>query len=335
MEEKNAHIDELVSKLLTEGLGKAECEELDAWMSRSDENRRYVMQCQEVWFSAIAEEESKRYDASKAYAAFHERIAESQRKEEKRSFLVKTFYRYAAVVAALVLVAIFSYRSGETNLKQSLAAMEVEVPLGSQSKLRLPDGTLVVLNAGSRIAYPQDFGVDSRRVELEGEGYFEVEHDAKKPFYVCSENLQVKVLGTKFNFRDYPDDEQAVVSLLEGKVALDNLMREEEELTLLPDERVVLDKRAGQMKKKIGRKEQVAAWTKGRLSFDEVPLGEVAKILERSYDVRIHFADEVLRSYRFYGNFSRTGQSLEDILEALEKTGKVHYTVSDREITLY
>lgn len=335
MEEKNEHIDELVAKLLTEGLGKAERMELDAWMSQSDENRKYVMQCQEVWFSAIGEEESKRYDAGKAYAAFHERVAESQRKEEERGFSIKTFYRYAAVVVALVLVAIFSYRSGETNLKQSLTAMEVEAPLGSQSKLRLPDGTLVVLNAGSRIAYPQDFGVDSRRVELEGEGYFEVEHDAKKPFYVCSENLQVKVLGTKFNFRDYPDDEQAVVSLLEGKVALDNLMREEEELTLLPDERVVLDKRAGQMKKEIGRKEQVTGWTQGRLSFDEVPLGEVAKILERSYDVQIEFADDSLKSYRFYGNFSRTGQSLEDILEVLRKTGKVRYTVSGRKITIY
>lgn len=335
MEGKNAHIDELVSRLLAEGLGKEERKELDDWMKQSDENRRYVMQCQEVWFSAIEEEESKRYDAGRAYAAFRERVAESQRKEEKRNFPWKTFYRYAAAVAALVLVAFFSYRSGETNLKHSLTAIEVEAPLGSQSKLRLPDGTLVVLNAGSRIAYPQDFGVDTRKVELEGEGYFEVEHNTEMPFYVSSANLRVKVLGTKFNFRDYPDDEQAVVSLLEGKVALDNLMREEAEMTLLPDERIVLDKRAGQMKKESGHDRQVTDWMQGRLSFDETPLGEVAKILERSYDVRIHFAGDALKSYRFYGNFSRTGQSLEDILEALEKTGKVRYAVSGREITLY
>ena len=112
-------------------------------------------------------------------------------------------------------------------------------------------------------------------------------------------------------------------------------MREEAEMTLLPDERIVLDKRAGQMKKESGHDRQVTDWMQGRLSFDETPLGEVAKILERSYDVRIHFAGDALKSYRFYGNFSRTGQSLEDILEALEKTGKVRYAVSGREITLY
>lgn len=335
MEEKNAHIDELVSKLLTEGLGKEEREELDNWMRQSDEHRKYVMQCQEVWFSALEEEETRRYDAGKAYAAFCERIAGLQFKEEKQGFPWKMVCRYAAAVAALVLVAFFSYRSGETNLKQSLTAIEVEAPLGSQSRLRLPDGTLVVLNAGSRIAYPQDFGVDSRKVELEGEGYFEVEHNAEIPFYVSSVNLQVKVLGTKFNFCDYPEDEKAVVSLLEGKVALDNLMRKEAEMTLLPDERIVLDKRAGQMKKESGHDKQVTGWVQGRLSFDETPLNEVVKVLERSYGVRIYFASEALKSYRFYGNFSRTEQSLEDILETLEKTGKVRYTVSDREITLY
>lgn len=335
MEEKNAYIDELVSKLLTEGLEKEERKELDDWMRQSGEHRKYVMQCQEIWLSAIEGHENKRYDVDKAYAIFCERVAESHQVGEKRSCLWKTFYRYVAVVAAVVLIAFFSYRIGETNLKQSLTAIEVEAPLGSQSRLRLPDGTLVVLNAGSRIAYPQDFGVDSRKVELEGEGYFEVEHNAEIPFYVSSVNLQVKVLGTKFNFCDYPEDEKAVVSLLEGKVALDNLMRKEAEMTLLPDERIVLDKRAGQMKKESGHDKQVTGWVQGRLSFDETPLNEVVKVLERSYGVRIYFASEALKSYRFYGNFSRTEQSLEDILETLEKTGKVRYTVSDREITLY
>ena len=335
MEERNAHIDELVSKLLAEGLGKEERKELDDWMKQSDEHRKYVMQCQEVWFSAVEEEETKRYDAGKAYAVFRERVAEFRDAEGKRGFSWKKLYRYVAGVAAIVLVAFFSYRSGETNLKQSLTAIEVEAPLGSQSKLRLPDGTLVVLNAGSRIAYPQDFGVDSRRVELEGEGYFEVEHNTEMPFYVSSANLQVKVLGTKFNFRDYPEDEKAVVSLLEGKVALDNLMRQEAEVTLRPDERVVLDKKEGRMKLESEHESQPIGWTQVYLSFDETPLGEVAKILERSYNVKIQITDESLKEYRFYGNFSRTGQSLEDILETLRKTGKVRYTLSDREITLY
>ena len=140
------------------------------------------------------------------------------------------------------LISFFSYRQGENNLQNALTQVEVEAPLGAQTRLRLPDGTLVVLNAGSRLVYPQDFGVDNREVELSGEGYFEVERNEKLPFHVQTSSLSVRVLGTKFNFRDYPNDEEAVVSLLEGKVALDNRLRAEAEMILLPNEQVTLDK---------------------------------------------------------------------------------------------
>lgn len=335
MKEKDAYIDDLISKLLTEGLREEERLKLDAWMAQSDENRRYVMECQEIWFSAVDASESERYDAGQAYKTFCYRIADSQRKKQKRIRLWKVFSQCAAV-AAIVLIAVFSYRYGGMNLQQSLTDIEVEVPLGAQSKIRLPDGTLVMLNAGSRIHYPQDFGVDNRKVELEGEGYFEVKQDSEKPFYVYSENLSVKVLGTKFNFRDYPEDEIAVVSLLEGKVGLDNLLRQEAEITLLPDERVVLDKRVGQMK--VETVKQIAMdsqWKDGKLSFDEMLLPEVATILERSYNVHIRLATDSLLGYRFYGSFNRTEQNIKDVLEVLKATRKMNYVLKGNEIVLY
>lgn len=192
-----------------------------------------------------------------------------------------------------------------------------------------------MLNAGSRLVYPQDFGVDNREVELSGEGYFEVERNEKLPFHVQTPSLSVRVLGTKFNFRDYPDDEEAVVSLLEGKVALDNRLQTEAEMILLPDEQVTLDKAEGHMKKVSTKVKNSLGWTSGRLFFDEMPLPEVVKILERSYDVRITLATDSLRNLRFYGNFSRGEQGIKDILEALEKTEKVCYIQNDKEITLY
>ena len=147
--------------------------------------------------------------------------------------------------------------------------------------------------------------------------------------------MSVRVLGTKFNFRDYPNDEEAVVSLLEGKVALDNRLRAEAEMILLPDEQVTLDKAEGHMKKETKEVKNVLEWTSGKLFFDELPLPEVVKILERSYDVHITFATDSLQDFCFYGSFSRGEQGIKDILEALEKTGKVRYTQKDREITLY
>lgn len=336
MEERNSHIDELIAAFLSKGLSKEAREELDAWIASSEANRRYFMQQQEIWFSAVQEEERMRYDADRAFETFRKRVAASTaQKQSKKVIDWKTIYKYAAAVLVVGLISFFSYRQGENNLQNALTQVEVEAPLGAQTRLRLPDGTLVVLNAGSRLVYPQDFGVDNREVELSGEGYFEVERNEKLPFHVQTPSLSVRVLGTKFNFRDYPNDEEAVVSLLEGKVALGNRLRAEAEMILLPDEQVTLDKAEGHMKKETKEVKNVLEWTSGKLFFDELPLPEVVKILERSYDVHITFATDSLRDFCFYGSFSRGEQGIKDILEALEKTGKVHYIQNEKEITLY
>lgn len=336
MEERNSHIDELIAAFLSKGLSKEAREELDAWIASSEENRRYFMQQQEIWFSAVQEEERTRYDADRAFETFRKRVAASTaQKQSKKVIDWKTIYKYAAAVLVVGLISFFSYRQGENNLQNALTQVEVEAPLGAQTRLRLPDGTLVVLNAGSRLVYPQDFGVDNREVELSGEGYFEVERNEKLPFHVQTPSLSVRVLGTKFNFRDYPNDEEAVVSLLEGKVALDNRLRAEAEMILLPNEQVTLDKAEGCMKKESTKVKNSLGWTSGRLFFDEMPLPEVVKILERSYDVHITFATDSLRNLRFYGSFSRDEQGINEILQALGKTGKVRYKQGNKEITLY
>ena len=282
------------------------------------------------------EEERTRYDADRAFETFRKRVeASTAQKQSKKVIGWKTIYKYAAAVLVVGLISFFSYRQGESNLQNALTQVEVEAPLGAQTRLRLPDGTLVVLNAGSRLVYPQDFGVDNREVELSGEGYFEVERNEKLPFHVQTPSLSVRVLGTKFNFRDYPNDEEAVVSLLEGKVALDNRLRAEAEMILLPNEQVTLDKAEKCMKKELTKVKNSLGWTSGKLFFDETPLPEVVKILERSYDVHITFATDSLRDFRFYGSFSRDEQGINEILQALEKTGKVCYKQENKEITLY
>ena len=338
MEEANGHIDELIVSFLSKELGREGMEELKAWIAASEENRAYFMRCQALWFSASQEEEAACYDVEKAYRKFCDRV--NARRERfsigRQGRTWRIWVRYAAVVVLAGMIACFSYWQGKNEWRDALGSIEVQAPLGSQTRICLPDGTWVVLNAGSRMVYGQDFGMDGREVFLEGEGYFEVAHNAESPFRVCSGNLQVRVLGTKFNFRDYPEDRNAVVSLVEGKVALGNKIRKEPEQFLMPDERIVLDKSDGRLEKE--RVEQIAAdvdWRNGMLSFDEVLLSEVIKVLERSYDVQIELATDSLAAYRFYGNFSCVEQSIKDVLEALAATGKVNYTLKGRNAVLY
>ena len=248
---------------------------------------------------------------------------------------LSAMWRYAAVVAVIIAVGYLSYWRGEVNVKDTFADISVEAPLGSKTKLYLPDGTLVWLNAGSRMTYSQGFGVDNRKVELEGEGYFEVTRNEKIPFYVKTKDLQLRVLGTKFNFRDYPEDHEVVVSLLEGKVELNNMLKSGKEALLAPDERAILNKSNGLMTVESVAASNASQWTDGYLFFDEELLPDIAKELERSYNVKIHIANDSLNNFRFYGNFVRREQNIQEVLDALASTEKIQYKIEERNITIY
>ena len=337
MEEENKHIDELIANYLTEGLDKNALDELKTCIAASAENQQYFICQREIWFSAVSREAASVYDKDKAFENFRNRV-ESQKEIQstsRRGFSLSALWRYAAVVAIIIAVGCISYWQGEVNVKDTFADISVEAPLGSKTKLYLPDGTLVWLNAGSRMTYSQGFGVDNRKVELEGEGYFEVKRNEKIPFFVKTKDLQLQVLGTKFNFRDYPEDHEVVVSLLEGKVGLNNLLREEKEAVLSPDERAVLNKANGLLTVESVTASNASQWTDGYLFFDEELLPDIAKELERSYNVKIHIANDSLKTFRFYGNFVRREQNIQEVLEALASTEKMQYKIEERNITIY
>ena len=337
MEEENKHIDELIANYLTEGLDKNALDELKTWIAASAENQQYFIRQREIWFSAVSREAASVYDKDKAFENFRNRV-ESQKEIQstsRRGFSLSALWRYAAVVAIIIAVGCISYWQGEVNVKDTFADISVEAPLGSKTKLYLLDGTLVWLNAGSRMTYSQGFGVDNRKVELEGEGYFEVKRNEKIPFFVKTKDLQLQVLGTKFNFRDYPEDHEVVVSLLEGKVGLNNLLREEKEAVLSPDERAVLNKANGLLTVESVIASNASQWTDGYLFFDEELLPDIAKELERSYNVKIHIANDSLKTFRFYGNFVRREQNIQEVLEALASTEKMQYKIEERNITIY
>ena len=337
MEEENKHIDELIANYLTEGLDKNALDELKTWIAASAENQQYFIRQREIWFSAVSREAASVYDKDKAFENFRNRV-ESQKEIQstsRRGFSLSALWRYAAVVAIIIAVGCISYWQGEVNVKDTFADISVEAPLGSKTKLYLPDGTLVWLNAGSRMTYSQGFGVDNRKVELEGEGYFEVKRNEKIPFFVKTKDLQLQVLGTKFNFRDYPEDHEVVVSLLEGKVGLNNLLREEKEAVLSPDERAVLNKANGLLTVESVTASNASQWTDGYLFFDEELLPDITKELERSYNVKIHIANDSLKTFRFYGNFVRREQNIQEVLEALASTEKMQYKIEERNITIY
>lgn len=339
MEIENIHndIDELIVLYLSEGLKPEDAQRLEQWVGASAENLKYFSDKQEIWIGTLNTSTSLHFNKDAAYGRFLLRakkpLQPAKSISSKTSLRRRVWYS-AAVVVLLICASAISYWQGGEMLKTRFTDIVVEAPLGSQTKMYLPDGTLVWLNAGSRISYSQGFGVNERNIHLIGEGYFEVTKSEKLAFAVMTDELTINVLGTKFNFNNYPDNEEASVSLVEGKVMARNNIRNGNDVNLMPNQKLFLNKKTGEMRISKMEAKRSTEWTNGNLFFDEEILPDIIKELERDYDVSITLADDSLKTFRFYGSFIKRDCRIEDILDMLASTGKIKYKVEGKQIEL-
>ena len=334
MEEKK-NIRELAIQYFEGRILRKDEKLLFAYVGQSEENRATFRQWEKEWIASGFSDSGTigEWEILQRKIRTQEAIIPMLTVSKFRS----SVWRQVAAVAAIVILTI----GGTIGIWQISSSLKpetyfvCETPYGEKSKVVLSDGTVVWLNAGSTLKYSNKFNTANRKVELNGEGYFEVRRNEKLPFFVKTKDLQLQVLGTKFNFRDYPEDHEVVVSLLEGKVGLNNLLREEKEAVLSPDERAVLNKANGLLTVESVTASNASQWTDGYLFFDEELLPDIAKELERSYNVKIHIANDSLKTFRFYGNFVRREQNIQEVLEALASTEKMQYKIEERNITIY
>ena len=279
---------------------------------------------EELWVSSAVADDTQQYDVDQAFERFRKRTGLDQ--SGKQSYKWYRTWSVAAVAIVLLgLITVTAYWQGSRQIQSNFSDIVVEAPLGSKTKLTLPDGSTVWLNAGSKMVYSQGFGVSDRRLAFQGEGYFEVEKNDEMPFLVQTHDVNVIVVGTKFNFRNYPEDEEAVVELLEGKVALENQLKEEAVRYLSPNEKMLLHKATGEMDITSAKVKEVTLWTENILLFDEDLLPDIVRELERSYHVQIEIENEDLKQTRFYGQFNQLEQNIYDVLDMLSETGKLKY----------
>ena len=278
-----------------------------------------------MWILTSAVNPTLHFDEEEAYRKFEKHLNLVNRRQRFSLYLK---YSAAAVVfilaGSLIATSYFSL-SGKLHNETPSAAI-VDVPYGAKTKIRLPDGSVVWLNAGSHMVYSQNFGVTHRNLELKGEGYFEVKKNKELPFTIHTEELNVQVLGTKFNFRNYSEDSAAEVNLIEGKVALSNKLIPGRVEYLLPEENMYMDKHTGAMSimKNTKNKEEMG-WINNVLFFNKKKLADIVLILQRTYNVEIIIANEELKSDRFYGVFNQHTQSIDEILSIFSETNRLHY----------
>lgn len=243
--------------------------------------------------------------------------------ERARQIRLKVL-KYAAVIFLPIALCLGTWFIASNQMASQAMLAECHVENGQTKVLRLSDGTLVRLNAGSSLFYPQRFSrLFSRRdVYLDGEAHFDVAENGSQPFVVHVGNLKVKVLGTHFNVKAYPAEELVTTTLEQGRV---KVYGDKIAMTLLPDEQAVYNRISGKMTKRSVDSGNYNQWMKGKLLFDQTPLKVIIADLQRRYDVSIKATPAVDLSRRFTMAF-RADEGVGDVMRVLEKiSGNLNY----------
>jgi transmembrane sensor len=247
----------------------------------------------------------------------------------------------AAAVLFIAVFFTFNYYNSTKNIKTFLAAY------GERKNIQLPDGSVVTLNAGSKIEIDESFDVNNRNVYLEGEAFFDVKHNVKLPFIVHTPAMDVRAVGTAFNVKAYINEKITEASLIRGVVQV--TLKENDNLTMLlyPNQKIKWEQ-PSEKNKSISLSKTIKentvniadsllkklvvtddgdikeiAWKENKLIFDNELFSDIAILLERWYGAKIEFKDEELRNYRFTGVFEK--EELTTVLELLKESRHFNY----------
>ncbi len=225
-------------------------------------------------------------------------------------FYRSAIFRIAASFTGLLILA----GLGFLGLSKS-EVYQVTTENGQKRTVVLADGSLVTLNDNSSISFSMTDSV--REVQLDGEAYFDIARDARKPFYVKTSKIQIRVLGTIFNVKSYESEDRVETTLVKGKVTVKNLENEGNEVEMLPNEQVVFHKETASLVKTSTEAQQKTAWRSGNFFFEDEPAEVIFSELEKWYGVKIRL-DDGQKDCRFSMNVGE--ESIFDVLGFFEKT---------------
>ena len=238
----------------------------------------------------------------------------------------RLLFRAAAILLPLLLLTgQFWYFGKQIDLFGNTGYEEISVPRGERMQIVFQDGSKATLNAESHIRYPLKFGLSERRVELEGEAFFEISPNKKRPFIVDLQEIEVKVVGTSFNVKAYQKDPYICVSLETGKLFLESMKTTNTLLAdLKPGERATYNRQSG--KCEVNKSSNItdnSAWKNNVVIFDNIPLKEILHELSRKYDVDFEVADSTALDYTY--TLTSTPGDIWDILYDLQKVSPVRF----------
>lgn len=239
------------------------------------------------------------------------------------------YMRVAALLAIFCAVAFFGIYYHYRNGKDAAPYLELRAQAGERKTITLSDGTKISLNNSSVLYYPAKFDQHTREVKLEGEAFFEVMHDRKKPFLIQTPQLKVQVLGTSFNVRSYAEDKETAVHVATGKVAVYNQFSR---IMLVNGEQVVYDRLKHSFTRSASDPAISRAWQNNTLAFRYETLENICLRLERWYNVKVVIRNEKLLHKRY--TLEQHNETLENVMKVL-CAGELNYKIDGRSVTVW
>ncbi|MET1056283.1 MAG: FecR domain-containing protein [Pedobacter sp.] len=274
---------------------------------------------------------------------------------QKRNKVRRLWITTASVAACILLgIGFFLFSTDKTKIAQVTPTLSYSTPMGKKKVIKLPDGSVVTLNGGSHVRLHPEFNKGNRELNLTGEAYFVVIHNAAKPFVVHTRKITIRDVGTEFNVKAYPSDKITEASLIKGLIEITiqegtQKTVKSKPIMLSPNTKFIFRNDAV----KEGHKNNVIKpvfnvrnitttedhsvaetdWTQNKLTFVDEPLSEMAAQMERWYGVKVVIANPALNNLRFTATFDH-GDIIQ-ILEALKLSGNFNYRKEDNMISIY
>lgn len=329
----NNQLYHLIIKSLKGRLTSSESQQLDNWTSASEENAQIAKGIKEVWeLSENAAFDPASLDMDQEFATFQQKL--SQRKTAKvvpmkrrRNFFLKIAASIALVLATSLIYLQFNNQASTPPLSN------LETNVDQQEQLLLSDGTQIWLNENSKVSYPDHFDGKKRNIQLNGEAFFDVESNPKKPFEIQLSEGYITVLGTAFNVRDIEAEDYIEITVQEGKVRF-QFSKDSERYTLTANDRLHINRNTFEASLQKDANLNALSWHNKQLVFNNESLSQAIKELERYFKADITI-DESLANRKISSTlpindlevFLRSFETLWKV--SVKKTGPNQYKIED------
>jgi transmembrane sensor len=335
-------------KYITGQADETESAEVREWIKLNPENETHYFELYEAWHNSLYADKDL-IDVDGAYDKFLKKTS------GKQTFRRLAYWSKFSAAALIVCVGLFGVYRYVANNQKAEVYVELNVPKGTTRKMILPDGSTVWLNSGTKITYSKEFGRTNRTIFLIGEAYFDIKKsDTDVPFLVKTDNFTIRDVGTIFNVKAYPEEQVFETTVVEGKVSVEGNLTagsEQESKVFLDANQVLKIKTVSESNASVTRKEKIEeepvrviqlvesqvveynGWKDDFLIFKGHTFEDIARILERRYDVSIAFQDEELKHFRYTGTFKNIAH-ISKVLTVIKENTPIDYNTEGKLITI-